>query len=471
MSNKEFIFELFKKYLVFKKKYLINYVKDTDIKDMIESQKGKKINEIEKWYDKKHIEMNGDKEKEYKLIFATLIWYDQNSEIKYIKNTKKIDYIIDKTSSEETLETFVMAFGNKPWREKKIVLGNNPFQRIRGVFLNKKELATFNKIKDTSKFQEHSYFDDDFLSVVASHAMKDVILKPNNPTELNFSNIGMEYKNDKNDFITKSIESAKKNKSKILIFPELLISEETEEFLTKELNKEENSLTLVIAGSSHKKIDGENLQNISKILFKDNKTWKELATYSKMIPFSRPNKEVNSNIDVENIETPSDVTIIPTKDGVIGIAICRDVMDLLNLRNPMHKYCDFVDLMLVISYSTGDSNMFVGTAECLARWHNCATLYTNAISTAYDDKTGLPDNKTEVSFAIYPEKKIKSPFSVSGQITYIEEPLKIIASSIQSEPVSILASPGIKYEKFTEKEIENGCKCYKIGGMTSNETK
>lgn len=467
MSDEKFICKLFKKYLTLKKKYLINYVKDKYIGEMIEDQKYKTVIDIEKWYIYQWEKIKDNEETEYKLIFATLIWYDQSYK------TDKIEYIIYKEPKEPSPETLVMAFGNKPWREKNIVLGSNPFQRIRGVFLNEKELDIFNKVNETTNFQKHSYFAND-LSVVASHAMKDISLEGIQPENLNFSNRGMEYKNDKNDkndFITKSIEYATEKTSKILIFPELLISEEIEKNLISKLN-EGTSLTLVIAGSRHKKNKAGNLQNISKILFKDtHNTWKELATYSKMIPFSILHKEVNSNIDVENIEISSDVTIMPTKDGVIGIAICRDVMDLLNLHNPMHKYCDFVDLMLVISYSTGDSNMFVGTAECLARWHNCATLYTNAISTAY--KKDLPDDKSEISFAIYPQKNPSiGPFSVSGEITYITDPFKkIITSSIQSEPVSILASPGIKHTVFTEEEIKNGCKCYTIGGMTREKTK
>lgn len=152
------------------------------------------------------------------------------------------------------------------------------------------------------------------------------------------------------------------------------------------------------------------------------------------------------------------ITLLPYKDCVVGIAICRDAMDLLDSHNPLHKYCDFADVMLVISDNTGDSNMFVGTAECLARWHNCATVYTNSIHEALANPNKT-DNHLEIAFALYPYKgsNVSSSTSVSGEIDYAAEPLK--AANLDPNIDSIIYSPGITYGTLDKNKY---CKIYEI---------
>jgi hypothetical protein len=229
----------------------------------------------------------------------------------------------------------------------------------------------------------------------------------------------------------------------------------------------------VIAGSHYEGTSGSIYKNVSAIYAKVNGNWENVANYTKLIPFTMgystsvaktyqfdtekyPLSEYK--LLVEDIEMNDNITLLPYKDCVIGIAICRDALDLLDSHNPLHKYCDFTDIMLVISDNAGDSNMFVGTAECLARWHNCATIYTNSIHEAIgsDNKT---DNYLEISFGIYPFKdsKTSSSTSVSGEINYIDKPFQ--SANIVPNTVGILYSKGIKYSTV---EKDKYCKIYEL---------
>ncbi len=256
----------------------------------------------------------------------------------------------------------------------------------------------------------------------------------------------------------------------VLIFPELSINHDMLGTLENSLSSTSN-LNLVVAGSYYKGSSGSTYKNISIIYAKIGGKWEAVTEYSKLIPFTMGYTEKISDIYgfdkskypvgqykllVEDIEMNDNITLLPYKDCIVGVAICRDAMDLLDSHNPLHKYCDFVDVMLVISDNTGDSNMFVGTAECLARWHNCATVYTNSIHEAGTDKL---DSHLEISFALYPRKgsNVTSSTSVSGEINYAEEPFK--AANFDPNMVGILYSHGITYGTLDESKH---CKIYEI---------
>lgn len=210
-----------------------------------------------------------------------------------------------------------------------------------------------------------------------------------------------------------------------------------------------------------------------------------MAEYNKMIPFSMgytakvaegygistaqyPLEQYN--LVVEDIRLDNNITVLPFKDCVVGVAICRDVMDILDKHNPAHKHCDFVDVLLVISDNAGDSNMFVGVAECLARWHNCGTLYTNSVGEAQHekmDKEGkklVVDEYLEVSFGIYPYKQPggSNSTSVSGNITYKLTVTPDMMLSSSGMDFMIIHSPGITTGDFTDEEIQNCCKIYEF---------
>lgn len=462
-----FIAKLFSKYLYYKEKYMFNYISDKSVKTYTEELS--RITEKEQyntWVDEK-LESTEEIEK-YKIVFSTLLDCDK----RVAADPVKISGYNNNLALDDCL---VLAIGKKRWNETKLTVGSCPFQNIRGIVLNSKERETFEKVLNA--LSEVALFTDGELKVAASHANKCSGLKIKAEDKLSFGNIGISVSAKCDDaqktVIEKSIIHAAKNNAKILIFPELSINESMLGTLESALDSHGKDLKLVVGGSYYYKSKDNAFANTAPIYVNTECGWKRIADYAKMIPFSMSYTEkaaralgINTqdyppgeyNLLTEYISMDDNITLLPYKDCVIGVAICRDVMDLLNSHNPLHKYCDFVDIMLVISENRGDSNMFVGTAECLARWHNCATVYTNSIGSS-----PTPDSNLEISFAIYPYKgtNVSSSTAVSGDITYEKKPFNARRAN-DEDMVGILNSPGIEYTQFTEEELANCCKVYTV---------
>lgn len=469
LTEEQFIADCFYKYLTFKHKYLFNYVSDDTVASYSgELDRKSKPIDYKSWYLEKMKTVTSEL-MQYKLILSLLLHYD-----KHISNTE-LRYLHEKN--------FVMVFGKKQWNETKITIGSCPFQNIRGIALNDTEDSKFNSVY--TKLSKISMFSAGKLNAAACHANPSSKLGMEPHRKLNFENIGLnvtgpDVKVEK-DVIDKSVKYASDNNAGILIFPELAIEEDVQKYLKSSLGKYGKNLKLVVGGSYYKKTADKSsndspFQNLATIYANISGKWEQITDYSKMIPFSMGyTKGVAENYGFDTKEYPlgqyklltedirmdDNITILPFKDCVIGVAICRDAMDLLDTHNPLHKYCDFVDVMLVISDNNGDSNMFVGTAECLARWHNCATIYTNTIEEALISSE--PDSHLEISFAIYPYKgaKVSGSTSVSGEIDYAKKPFEAIDLD-GGGMVSILYSKGIEYSSFTAEELKNCCKIYTV---------
>lgn len=461
LSEKEFIAECFYKYLSEKNRYLFNYVSDSLVVEYyneLEKENESEFN-YQLWY-KEKIKTAKSALSQYKLIFALLLIYDKHYGV-----SNQLEYFVYKN--------IVIVFGKKQWNEEKLTVGSCPFQNIRGIILNDTELKEFNKA--CGQLSSMTLFSNGSLKAAASYANNSSKLNIKVNRGLNFGNIGLDVfaeQSQQNEVITNSIKEADGGLASILIFPELSINSNMLSILENSLNSTSN-LNLVVAGSYYKGNPGNAYKNVSAIYAKVDGKWKVITEYSKLIPFTMGYTEKTADaygIDknkypvsqykllVEDIEMNDNITLLPYKDCIVGIAICRDAMDLLDSHNPLHKYCDFADVMLVISDNTGDSNMFVGTAECLARWHNCATVYTNSIHEAQANTKKI-DNHLEISFALYPNKGsgVSSSTSISGEINYAEEPFK--AANFDPNIVSILDSPGIQYGTLVE---SNYCKIYEI---------
>ena len=473
VPEKEFIAGLFYKYLVLRDKYLLNYISDVKIGQFCRAfdESYRLGMDYKKWYESETTQCKSE-EDDYRLILTTLMKYDEKyagSGLEYFPYNN----------------IMVMAFGKKIWNENKITFASCPFQNIRGILLNGTEYSNF--LKTQATLADVKLFDGNVLKTAASHASLQSKLGMRATRGLNYKNLGIEVFAQGGDVqekvITKSIAYAQENNARILIFPELSINEDKLPFLEGKL-KPSSSLKLVVGGSYYKKA-GEGFTNTAPIYVNTGSGWIKAAEYNKMIPFSMgytdkvakdygidTKKYPLSQYDllVENIRLDNNVTILPCKDCVVGVAVCRDVMDILDKHNPVHKYCDFVDVLLVISDNTGDSNMFVGVAECLARWHNCATLYTNSIGEAQHEKVSeegkkiVVDEFLEVSFGIYPYKKANgsSSTSVSGGITYKLTPTQDFDLLSSGMNCMIIHSPGLTTGDFTDEEIENCCKIYDL---------
>lgn len=463
--EKEFIAGLFYKYLVLRDKYLLNYISDEKIAAFCRAfdETYRLGMDYKIWYESETTQCKSE-EDDYRLILTTLMKYDEKyagSGLEYFPYN----------------HIMVMAFGKKIWNENKVTFASCPFQNIRGILLNGTEYSNF--LKTQATLADVKLFDGNVLKTAASHASLQSKLGMNATRGLNYKNLGIEVFAQGSDVqekvITKSIAYAQENNVRILIFPELSINEDKLSFLEGKL-KPSSPLKLVVGGSYYKKA-GEGFTNTAPIYVNTGSGWKKAAEYNKMIPFSMgyTDKVAKAygistaqypleqyNLLVEDIRLDNNITVLPFKDCVVGVAICRDVMDILDKHNPVHKYCDFVDVLLVISDNTGASNMFVGVAECLARWHNCGTLYTNSVGEAQHD--GAVDEYLEVSFGIYPFKKAasSSSTSVSGDITYKLTVTPDMMLSSSGMDVMIIHSPGITTGDFTDEEIENCCKIYEL---------
>lgn len=461
LSEKEFIAECFYKYLSEKNRYLFNYVSDSLIAEYYNELESKYVSgfNYQMWYSEK-IKTAGSALSQYKLLFALLLNYD-----KHCSASNQLQYFVYKN--------IVIVFGKKQWNEEKLTVGSCPFQKIRGIILNDTELKEFNDA--CGQLSSMTLFSKGTLKAAASYANKYSSLNMKANRGLNFGNIGLDVfaeKSQQANVIVNSINEADSGSASILIFPELSINSDMLSTLESSLNSASN-LKLVVAGSYYKGNSGSAYKNLSSIYTNIDGKWKVITEYSKLIPFTMKYTEEIATaygIDkkkypvgkykllVEDIEMNDNITLLPYKDCVVGIAICRDAMDLLDPHNPLHKYCDFTDVMLVISDNTGDSNMFVGTAECLARWHNCATVYTNSIHEALTDPD-KPDDHLEVAFALYPYKgsSVSGSTSVSGEINYAAAPFEAAAPA--PGIYSIIYSTGIRYGTLDESKY---CKIYEM---------
>lgn len=467
VSEKEFIAGLFYKYLLLKDKYLLNYISDTRIGALCRAfdESYRLGMDYRKWYESEAVQCTSE-EDDYRLILTTLMKYDEKytgSGLEYFPYNNFM----------------VLVFGKKIWNENKITFASCPFQNIRGILLNSTEYTNF--LSSREALANVELFKEKTLTAAASHASLKSKLGMRATKGLNYKNLGIEVFAQGDDVqeevISKSIAYAESNNASILIFPELSINENKLPFLEGKLNGLK-SLKLIVGGSYYKKV-GDGFTNTAPVYVNTDSGWKKAAEYNKMIPFSMgytANVAANYNISttefpldqykllVEDIKLDNNITILPCKDCVVGVAICRDVMDILDKHNPVHKYCDFVDVMLVISDNTGDSNMFVGVAECLARWHNCGTVYTNSVGEAQHEQT--VDTYLEVSFGLYPFKKKggSSSTSVSGDITYKLTPTINMKADMEAAlgPVMIINSKGITTGDFEDEEIKNCCKIYKL---------
>ncbi len=235
---------------------------------------------------------------------------------------------------------------------------------------------------------------------------------------------------------------AYKNKLDIWILPELCLDDEGLSFLKKYLESYDTYPRLVIPGTTYVQNSDLTYSNRAPIwVRKEDGSWDFSKYYNKVIPFAM-NTNVNSpSVDVRNISivaeakganvleegfTADSNIIIGSIDGVkYGVAICRDVLDVFDDKNPLFEYCNQqVDLMLVTSMNDGHTNLFTATAESMARWHNCTTIYVNNFTSVPKEQ----DNTVELSFALVPNTSKVA--GINGLIYYRKAPSFNIASEL-----------------------------------------
>lgn len=485
-TNEEFIAYIYCRYLLNKNNVITNYLSDNNVKQFVEqiqslidlaNSKNTKFR-FDEWYISQLANVKSATERDA-LLFSILKAYDDmlndlpNNDLEYVQ-----------------YNNLLFVIGRKQWYEDRMTLGSCPFQNIRGIILNNEELSNFSTTH--SIIGNKRLFDETGnLIAAAGHASSSACLGMDATRSLNFRNIGIHvYEGASSETVDEILNKSVVNSrdAKILILPELFVNHEKIASLINILDANTNSsnLELVVAGSYYKE-HGTQFTNTATFLSKGaGNKWGILGEYNKVFPFSMGysgNVANEYNIStkaypiadydllLEDLYLDGNISILGYQDCVVGIAICRDAMDLLDARNPLHRYCDFVDVMLVISDNSGQSNMFSGVGECLARWHNCAMLYTNAVNEASDETS---EKFLEISFGLYPYKnrKSSSSTSLSGVLSYKGKMVLQGTDGYSIIPsLGILNSSGIKYVQLSEQELENCVKLYTFENFNCQNNK
>lgn len=476
-SNMEFVGVLLRRYhelLPKYKKITLGIIYDQQINDTICVIKGicdskdDKIKAAIEWY---MTQETKDENAEFRLLLATLSYIDGV-------------YASYSQLSENITSGGLLCVGKRLFLHNDKIAGYSVFQNLRLTILSDAEFDAYNntyeivkespiynlgQIKGYPKVSDYTF---------ATSSMSHTYPRFSPTRALQNSNYGLKCSvvsdsNQKDTYIKEetkkelinSLKFIAENNIEIWTLPELCVDKELLEFLKEQIEKmgAESNLKMVVPGSIYVGVANGKLSNQSPIWIIDNNgKVVEIAAYDKCVPFSMPTvKEIppstsydmavlyeaankaNCNVITEDLSVSDNgvnFRIVRFDKGYIGIAICRDVLDLSEPCNPLNKYCDFVDIMLVVSMNTGHTNCFTSTAESMARWHNCATIYNNNLTSV-----GKNDNIVEVTFSLYPDTKKVA--GIKGELYYRNDPQKPkpnILTSMPFESLSAIYSGSVK---------------------------
>lgn len=485
----------------------IQLFKDTDIKDLKDKYNAKKSTVSKNVYNLflfsfafiKHVD-------------------EMLAKDEYEKKYNELSYASLKDDKRLKGNELILIIGKRIWDEKRFTEGSYPFNYIRFMILSKQESSDFFKLKNNIERTQifdadsaevlvsHSDNDYKLLTKIEKELLYDNYgfdLEVNSElmsdgkvyasTKVNEDGYIYTGAKDKSVVCSQTTYNVIKRiidycseQTKVIVFPELMIDITELDCVIKILNKSREKLSnvkIAIIGAysniakedKKEKYQDKSYDNYAVILHNSDGVWKLVAKYRKVIPSSMvmPLKtDINNNIKnntitgdmpnkrvvmVENLNISNrneEVVYIPCYDCVIGVAICRDVLDILNLDSPLHSYINCIDLLIVISLNQKDTNMFIGSAECLSRWHNCGVVYTNHIEGCDSDNELI-----EVSFALTPYKATKSgSTSLTGVVCYRSDLINPKKSDDGKMPIryNIIEKEKIiaKYVLNREKRIE-----------------
>lgn len=442
----EFISSLFYDYTLGKEKYktiILETYRDSRVYTLVQqltvacSDPSTVINDSMKWYDSQISKQSTDTDR-YILKLAMLTFYNN----RYKNNPIK----------ENITSYGLMAVGKRIWQYNDLIAGDYLFPNLRFMPLSDNEFnaydSSYETVKQSPVFSMLSNTKKMFR--VGSSSLNDVTPVFKGTRKLQNSNYGLmsdsisDYPYEGTvilDKTKKNIEQALQwvidNNVEVWLLPEMCMDQTALDCLKNLLQQNKSKLTnlkMIIPGSTYKKV-GQKFSNQAPIWILDSsKNGVELVPYDKTVPFSmdtptssisspdvdkiaKDAKDAGCNIIVEDIEQGISFRIVRVDCAYIGIAVCRDVLDLSDECNPLNRYCDFVDIMLVVSMNSGHTNCFTSTAESMARWHYCATIYNNNMTSVL-----APNDKTvEMSFAIWP--RVTSAAGIQGEIYYRSEPI------------------------------------------------
>ncbi len=354
---------------------------------------------------------------------------------------KRIDQTIVRTDVRQfVFDDGILMVGDSYWKAFSLIPGEYPFAKLRFIHLNSAEVSQYRNTPVVS-------FSTEGLNIATCSLGAEALTLFEGKANLRGGQYGVYAKTiAPGDVLIKKIESsldwAKEGKADVVLFPELSIDQNglnaVETWIQKNVDSGE-APKIIVAGSFYHLVE-ENYRNRATIYLTgrggaSGQPFTKL-NYDKRVPFSatvphhpedvpdpswrevyKEAKDHGDKVVVEDFVSGSNITLVNTSNGVFGFAICRDVLDLAGVGNPLEKYLNFVDFMMIISYNEGVTNLFEAQGEDFARWHNCAVTYVNAGQAVPEpDKNDI----VKMGYCIFPYDRSSS--GIGGEIYYGKAP-------------------------------------------------
>lgn len=202
------------------------------------------------------------------------------------------------------------------------------------------------------------------------------------------------------------IDVIKSHEVDIACFPELLISEEAEQYLKDAILKLSKPFFILIAGSDHRALEGANYVNTSPVYIFMKDDFRK-ANYSKQEAFHVELREMNvnllkalmQNVDAfisdenllgsffkEDMVPEPSILLLSSKDfGDIGVLICKDYLP--DSSKIVENYNKIADHMFVISLNFSEKADFNERGKHIAREHGVSLFYVNARSFDHESQS------------------------------------------------------------------------------------
>ena len=344
-------------------------------------------------------------------------------------------------------QTLLVYFGSKHWIDKKLTSGKAflqnlrpflwPTEAVEGLFMR------FEYSRNMEFFDRKGYMNVQVVfglgKELSDSSMKGVLTeqcKTNKNNYVAYFGPSSEYSGKLREAFQESTELFSPYEPSIVVFPELSMKNADVGPTLEYIKNNMLSTKLAVFGcGDHDRRFPNQACIVSFLRYDTHATFKKEIYYKKR-PSSATWESISSFVDrpgdlrptpdsivSEKLMGDEQLSLIFTWDCVIGVAICSDVVDFSDDQNPIHRYADIVDVLIIISANSSDTEMFMASAESMARWHNCAVIYANDInSVPYYTKDDKRTKKlVELSFAIAPNKKEDSTTALCGDVLYLQE--------------------------------------------------
>lgn len=214
--------------------------------------------------------------------------------------------------------------------------------------------------------------------------------------------------------LRENIDWARRNGVHILCFPEFSVDSAGLAVIREEILTDPGSLCLVIPGSFHAEVEGKiGRANRAPVWLVeqdivDGNTVTQLhdsSWYDKGDPFTLEADDARGALSHvpegaqsfrEHIDLGTDLTVIDTAVGRVGIAICKDLLGT----DIAERYGTAIDHLIVISLSPKGGGTFWGVGDLASRRERIAVYYVNSCQWVERNNSSL-----DLAYACFPERR------------------------------------------------------------------